>query len=161
MEPMSQETQVALEAALTQNARKAGEHVDWKRTRIHETPTARASNPFRQAADTILRNRAHDSLDRAIDAAEHEQSRKVKRNRELKRHAPKRRESVAMDAAQTLLAKDARAFLSDLAINFDTNKPSSRPWFDTLRGYIEKLPTNATVGDVDPRILRGCIRELL
>jgi hypothetical protein len=166
METMSQSTRVALDAALERNAQKAGQQVDWQRTRI-ASPRGGilGSDPFRQAADTVLRNRAHDTLDRAMDAEEQELSRRVKRNsqrhRALNRHAPKKRQSIAFDAAQTLLAKDARAFLSDLAIGVDTNKKSLRPWFSVLRSHVEQLPTDATVSDMDTRILRGCIRELL
>jgi hypothetical protein len=149
MDTMSQEKRIALDRALDRNAQLAGSQVNWRLTRIASKSSAR------EAEDRI---RAHEALDRAIDAVERRRQRQFKRQRAV---TPSNRPSIVMDAAADLASKDARQFLSDLAIGVDANRKDARPWFATLRSHVEQLPLNATVSDMDPRILRGCIRELL
>ena len=163
------ERPAALDAALDRNARIAGQRVDWRGTTI-ASPRGGALglDPFRQAADAIARNRLHDALDRAMDAKEEEAQRERPRphtrelHKQIDRLAPPKRQAIAFDAAaESLLTKNARQFVADLAIGIDVNARSAQPWFETLHRYVQKLPLNATVGDLHPTILKSCIREML
>jgi hypothetical protein len=137
---------------------RAGGNFRYADTRILETEGARATDPFRGAFGD---DGWHKKLARKAGFDSRELLRKLEKAE---------RRITARDAAATenYLEKyfgspdnDARLSLPNLARFVDVNAEQARPWFDLLREHIYKLPSGAKVKDIDTKISRLCLRELI
>ena len=148
---------------------------DWRRVRIHQTETARRTDPLKSEfwrragwTDPLPRKipyKAHDGNQRLLQRLERVASRP---RASSKRTAPARKgRSITFDAAVRTYLPDQQETVANTLVRLEKalgnrqRNPEGHSWWIMLKRYATKFPARARVRDLDAGVLNMALQHLV